>query len=295
MGQYDRLGSIGIWSNGWTRAVRGEGGATWSAEYDEAAAEVEALGYGAVWLGQSPGVETAEPVLKATSGLTVATGILNIWNHEAADVAARRAELERAYPGRFLLGLGVSHGVAVERYARPFSAMRDYLAALDAAAEPVPAERRVLAALGPKMLELSRDRAGGAHPYLVTAEHTAKARAILGAGPLLAPEVKVVLDADPDSARAKAREHLALYLALPNYTSNLLRSGFTEEDLAGGGSDRLLDAVFALGDESAVAARTAEFLAAGADHLAIQVVTGDPARPLPLAEWRRLAPVLIEG
>ncbi|SFE08082.1 probable F420-dependent oxidoreductase, MSMEG_4141 family [Actinacidiphila alni] len=294
MGQYDRLGRIGIWNSAWSRAACGEG-LTWTPAYEEAAAEVEALGYGAVWLGSSPGVEAAEPVLKATERLTVATGILNIWNHDAADVAARRAAVERAHPGRFLLGLGVSHSRAVERYAKPYSAMRDYLTGLDEAPEPVPADRRVLAALGPKMLELSRDRAGGAHPYLVTPEHTAKARAILGDGPLLAPEVKVVLDTDLDAARGKAREHLAMYLALSNYTSNLLRSGFTEEDLAGGGSDRLVDAVFVLGDEAAVAARAAEFLAAGADHLAVQVINGDPARPLPLEEWRRLAPALITG
>lgn len=294
MGQYDRLGRIGIWNSGWTAAVNGAG-ATYTAAYDEAAAEVEALGYGAVWLGGSPGVGVAEPLLKATTRLTVATGILNIWNDEATEVASQWAAVERTYPGRFLLGLGVSHGPMIERYARPYSAMVAYLTALDAAPEPVPAERRVLAALGPKMLELSRDRAGGAHPYLVTPEHTAKARAILGAGPLLAPEVKVVLDTDLDAARATARGHLKTYLALPNYTSNLLRSGFTEEDLAGGGSDRLVDAVFAVGDEAVVAARAAEFLAAGADHLAVQVVTGDPARPLPLAEWRRLAPVLIEA
>ncbi|MFJ2633094.1 LLM class F420-dependent oxidoreductase [Streptomyces sp. NPDC087422] len=294
MGQHDRLGRIGIWSGAWTAAVNGAG-VTYTGAYDEAAAEVEALGYGAVWLGGSPGVAVAEPLLKATTRLTVATGILNIWNDEAADVASQWAAVERTHPGRFLLGLGVSHGPLVKRYARPYSAMVDYLAALDAAPEPVPAGRRVLAALGPKMLELSRDRAGGAHPYLVTPEHTAKARAVLGAGPLLAPEVKVVLDTDLESGRAKARDHLKLYLALPNYTSNLLRSGFIEEDLAGGGSDRLVDAVFAVGDESVIAARAAEFLAAGADHLAVQVVTGDPARPLPLAEWRRLAPVLIEG
>jgi probable F420-dependent oxidoreductase len=294
MGHYDRLGRIGIWDRAWTLAVRGDG-ATYTAAYDEAAAEVDELGYGVVWLGSSPGVETAEPLLKATERLVVATGILSIWQHDAADVAARRAALERAHPGRFLLGLGVSHSTLVERYARPYSAMRDFLTALDEAPEPVPAAGRVLAALGPKMLELSRDRAGGAHPYLVTPEHTAKARAVLGADPLLAPEVKVVLDTDPDAARTKAKDHLATYLALPNYTASLLRSGFTEKDLDNGGSDRLLDAVFALGDEAAVAARAAEFFAAGADHLAVQVITGDPARPLPLEEWRRLAPVLIKG
>lgn len=295
MGQRNRLGGIGIWSSGWTKAAEGDG-AAYGSEYDEAAVEVEALGYSAVWLGSSPAVGFAEPLLKVTSRLTVATGVLRIWDYEATEVAAQRAALERAYPGRFLLGIGVSHGPLIgNTYARPYSTMLAYLDGLDAAPEPVPADARVLAALGPKMLELSRDRAAGAHPYLVTPEHTAKARGILGEGPLLAPEFKVVLDTDLDKARTTARGYLQAYLGFPNYTENLLRSGFTEDDLRDGGSDRLVDALFALGDEDAVAARAAEFVAAGADHLAVQVVTGDAGRPLALEEWRRLAQVLIAG
>jgi probable F420-dependent oxidoreductase len=185
----------------------------------------------------------------------------------------------------------VSHAKLADQYRRPYSAMVGYLDALDAAG--VPAGRRVLAALGPKMLKLSRDRAAGAIPYLVTPEHTARAREILGAGPLLAPEFKVVLEQDPDRARTTARNYLAMYLELPNYTDNFLRLGFTEDDVRDGGSDRLVDAVFAWGEESRIRDRIEEFHAAGADHVAIQVVTDDQDRDaLPRQEWRRLAAVL---
>lgn len=291
--QHDRFGRIGIWSGIWSEALRGGGpfrdGPTYTGEFDDAAAELDALGYGTLWLGGSPAVAHAAPLLEAAPRLTVATGILSIWQHTAAEVAQQRAALEARYPGRFVLGLGVSHGSLSEHYARPYSAMREYLSALDCAAEPVPEHARVLAALGPKMLALSRDRAAGAHPYLVTPEHTAQAREILGADALLAPEVKVVLDPDADAAYAVARDYLSRYLALPNYTANLLRLGFGEDDFRGGGSDRLIGAVFAIGDADAVTARLTDFLTAGADHLAVQVVTDDPRRRLPLAQWRRLA------
>jgi probable F420-dependent oxidoreductase len=290
--QADRVGRIGIWSGIWSTALK-EG--TYRAELDDAAAELDALGYGTVWLGSSAGVELADRLVAATPRITVATGILSIWEHEAADVAAQRAELERRHPGRFLLGLGVSHGSLAKDYARPYSAMVDFLDALDSAPEPVPADSRVLAALGPKMLALSRDRAAGAHPYLVTPEHTAQAREILGEGVLLAPELKVVLDTDLDKARTTARNYLAYYLKLPNYAGSLLRLGFSEDDLAGGGSDRLLDAVFAIGDADTIAARVTDFLSAGADHVAVQAVTDDPQHTVPLPQWRRLAEVLPLG
>lgn len=290
MSLQSQVGRIGTWSSAWSNLQRdGEDSA---GELADAAAELEALGYGAVWIGGSPPVRYAAPLLKATSRTVVATGILSIWQHRAADVAAERADLEQRYPGRFLLGLGVSHGHLAARYAHPFSAMRAYLSALDSAADPVPEQARVLAALGPRMLALSRDRAGGAHPYLVTEEHTARAREILGPDALLAPELKVVLDADLPSARDTARRYLRDYLAMPNYTNNLLRSGFGEDDLREGGSDRLLDAVFALGDDDAIAARVEAFLAAGADHVAIQVVTADTRGRLPREAWRRLARAL---
>jgi probable F420-dependent oxidoreductase len=281
----DAVGRYGIWSWG----LRAEDPAA-QQEIPEAAAELEELGYGAVWLGGSSGVQHAVPLIEATSTLTVATGILSIWQYEAADAAARFLELDSAHPGRFLLGLGVSHAKLADQYRRPYSAMVGYLDALTAAG--VPAERVVLGALGPRMLELSRDRAGGAHPYLVTPEHTAAARALLGAGPLLAPELKVVLETDADTARAIAREYLAMYLTLPNYTNEWLRLGFTEDDFTGGGSDRLIDAMYAWGDDARIRDRIDAFHQAGADHVALQIVNGAGPNPLPRAEWRRLAELL---
>ncbi|MFC1413135.1 LLM class F420-dependent oxidoreductase [Streptacidiphilus sp. N1-12] len=285
------LGRFGIWSS----ALQVKGSSA-DGEVLAATQELEKLGYGAVWIGGSSSVRHAAALIAATDSLTVATGILSIWDEEAADVAAQTAELAAAHPGRFLLGLGASHALlAGDRYQRPYSAMVAYLDALDAAPVPVPAEARVLAALGPKMLRLSGERTAGAHPYLVTVEHTAEARAALGPGPLLAPEVKVVLDADPERARSTGRDYLARYLQLPNYTGNLLRLGFSEQDFADGGSDRLVDALFAWGDADAVRARAEEFLAAGADHLALQLVTGGDQPGLPRDGWRRLAELLELG
>lgn len=287
----DDIGTIGIWTA--ALSARRDKGAAERAETVVALAELDELGYGTLWLGGNPGVADAAPVLKATRDLRVATGILSIWEHQAADVAAQFADLDATYDHRFLLGLGVSHAqLAGDAYRRPYSAMKDFLTGLDEAPVPVPAGRRVLAALGPKMLELSRDRAGGAHPYLVTVEHTAQAREILGADALLAPEHKVVLDTDTDRGRRTARNYLAFYLALPNYSNNLLRLGFTEDDLADGGSDRLVDALITVGDVDRVRARTEEFLAAGADHVALQVVTDDPLSAVPSREWRLLAEAL---
>ncbi|MEU6097101.1 LLM class F420-dependent oxidoreductase [Streptomyces sp. NPDC047079] len=281
----EAVGRYGIWSIG----LRAEDAAR-RGELAEAAAELEELGFGAVWLGGSSTVRHAVPLIEATSHLIVATGIQSIWQYEAAETAAHFAELEKTHPGRFLLGLGVSHAKMAQEYRRPYSAMVRYLDALDAAG--VPAGRRVLAALGPRMLELSRDRAAGSHPYLVTTEHTARARGILGDAPLLAPETKVVLDRDPDSARATARETLAFYLELPNYTRALAQFGFTEDDFADGGSDRLVDALFAWGDDDRIRERLESFHAAGADHVAVQVVHGGPRDALPRDAWRRLAELL---
>ncbi|MER6275338.1 LLM class F420-dependent oxidoreductase [Streptomyces sp900105245] len=281
----DRIGRYGVWSVG----LRAEDPSR-HGELAEAAAELQQLGYGAAWLGGSSAARHAVPLLRATSTLMVGTSIQSIWQYEARESAAAFAEVEAAHPGRFLLGLGVSHAKFADQYRRPYSALVAYLDALDEAG--VPAERRVLAALGPKTLELSRDRAAGAVPYLVTAEHTAQARGILGEDALLAPELMVVLETDPARARALAREALSTYLALPNYTDNFLRLGFTEEDIADGGSDRLVDAVFAWGDENRVRDRIDTFRSAGADHLALQVITDSPRDSLPRAEWRRLADLL---
>ncbi|KOG41024.1 LLM class F420-dependent oxidoreductase [Streptomyces resistomycificus] len=281
----ESVGRYGVWSVG----LRSEDPSR-RGELAETAAELEESGFGAVWLGGNSAAQHAAPLLDATSTLTVGTSIQSIWQHEAADSAASFADLESAHPGRFALGLGVSHAKLADQYRRPYSSLVTYLDALDAAG--VPADRRFLAALGPKTLELSRDRAAGAIPYLVTAEHTAYAREILGEGPLLAPELAVVLERDADRARALAREFLALYLSLPNYTNNFLRHGFTEDDLADGGSDRLIDAVFAWGDDETVRARVDTFFEAGADHLALQIVDSEPRDTLPRAAWHRLAALL---
>ena len=224
------------------------------------------------------------------------TGILNIWMHDATEVASEHARIGAAYPERFLLGLGVSHASLVDadgdrRYQRPRTAMVRYLDALDAAVPPVGREDRLLAALGPKMLELARDRSAGAHPYLTTPKHTGEARSTLGTGPLLAPEQMVVLDADPANARTVARKALARYLEQPNYTNNLKRLGFTDADLADGGSDHLVDGIIAWGDIAAVAGRVKEHLDAGADHVCLQVLTGAPGA-YPIAQWRQLAAII---
>lgn len=269
----------------------------------EVAAELEALGYGSLWLpevaGRDPFVAAAM-LLDATDRLVLATGIANIYARDAIAMASAQRTLTEAFPDRFLLGLGVSHQVAVEGmrghdYGPPVRTMRAYLDAMDAApwfAIEVPAPtRRVLGALGPKMLALAGSRAGGAHPYLVTPEHTAMARGILGDGPLLVPEQKAVLETDASAARAIGRRMLATYLSLPNYTNNLRRLGFGDDDLADGGSDRLVDALVAWGDEEAIAARVAAHRDAGADHVCVQVL-GAGFTDLPLDQWRRLAPAL---
>ncbi len=278
-----RIGRVGVWSNLLTTAP----GAA------EAVAELAELGYGAVWLGGSSDVTQAAPLVAGSDGIVLATGILNIWQHGAAEVAARHAALWAEHPGRFLLGLGASHAALVPGYHKPYSAMCEYLDGLDAAVPPAPQTQRVLAALGPRMLTLSKDRAAGAHPYLVPVEHTATARALLGAGPLLAPELMVVALTDRDQAHTVARQALERvgYLRLPNYARSLTRLGFAEDDLAGGGSDRLIDALIAWGEPERIAQRVREHHQAGADHVAIQVLTATPDQ-LPLAEWRELAPAL---
>ncbi|MFG2117623.1 LLM class F420-dependent oxidoreductase [Streptomyces sp. NPDC048710] len=281
----ESIGRYGVWSVG----LRSEDPAR-RGDIAEAAAELEQLGYGAAWLGGSSAARHAAPLLEATSRLVIGTSIQSIWQYEADASAAAFAEAESAHPGRFLLGLGVSHAKLADQYRRPYSALVTYLDALDAAG--VPAGHRVLAALGPKTLELSRDRAAGAIPYLVTPEHTARDREILGEEPLLAPEFGVVWETEPVRARTLARDHLALYLALPNYTNSFLRIGFTEDDLTGGGSDRLVDALYAWGDENRIRDRINAFHEAGADHVAIQVVDGGSRDALPREAWRRLASVL---
>lgn len=262
--------------------------------------ELAALGFDALWVpggGANDILEVARDVLGASDRIVFASGILNIWMHDPLDVARDVASLSLAYPDRFLLGLGVSHQDLVERaterrYERPYSVMVDFLDALDGAPTPPPRSARALAALGPRMLKLAATRSLGAHPYCVPVAHTAVARALLGEGPLLAPELKVVLERDPDTARSIARSHLARYLASPNYANNLLRLGYDAADLELGGTDAVVDSLVAWGGPDAVAARLAAHLSAGADHVCIQVLTADNSH-FPLAEWRSLAPSII--
>jgi probable F420-dependent oxidoreductase len=244
------------------------------------AAGLEQLGYGAVWVGGSPAGDLSVPdvLLAATRDLVVATGIVNIWQDDAATVARSYHRLEGRYPGRFLLGIGAGHREASAEYVRPYDALQRYLDVLDGAGVPV--ARRVLAALGPRVLRLAAERAAGAHPYLTTPDHTREAHGILGADRVLAPEQKAVLDADPDAARQLVRPVLAMYLGLSNYVANFRRLGFTDADFADGGSDRLVDALVAHGDPATVARRIVEHLDAGADHVAVQLLTPPGADPL---------------
>jgi probable F420-dependent oxidoreductase len=289
------IGRVGIW----TFALELQP----AAKAQEAAAEIESLGYRALWIPEAMGREAlthAGLLLAGTKRLTIATGIANVWARDAMTMAAGQKTLDEAYPGRFLLGVGVSHAPLVEgmrghRYEKPLSFMRRYLDAMDAApflaARPSQPSRRVIGALAPKMLSLAAQRADGAHPYFVPPEHTARAREIMGPGPLLAPEQAVVLETDPSAARAIARAHMELYLRLPNYTNNLRSLGFGDDDLRDGGSNRLVDAIVAWGDVDAIVARVRAHHAAGADHVCIQVLPADP-RALPLPGWRTLAPAL---
>ncbi|MEJ3651729.1 LLM class F420-dependent oxidoreductase [Actinomycetes bacterium KLBMP 9759] len=255
----------------------------------ELAKEVEALGFGTVWIGSSPsgGLALAEAMIAATDRLTVATGIVNMWATPAAEAAASYHRIEAAYPGRFLLGVGIGHPEQSTEYRSPYTTIVEYLDELDAA--EVPVERRVLAALGPKVLQLAAERTAGAHPYLTTPEHTREARAQLGAGVLLAPEHKVVLDTDAERARSVGRPYVDHpYLHLRNYRSNLQRLGWASADLDDGGSDALIDALVAHGDAASIAARLDQHLDAGADHVIVQVIPGDNALPV----LRQLAPAL---
>ncbi|OBF60285.1 LLM class F420-dependent oxidoreductase [Mycobacterium sp. 852002-50816_SCH5313054-b] len=252
------------------------------------AARIEALGYGAVWVGGSPDADLAwvDPALEQTTSLQLATGIVNIWSAPAPAVAESYARIESAHPGRFLLGVGVGHRERTEEYVKPYDALVSYLDALDAAM--VPTSRRVLAALGPRVLQLAAERSAGAHPYLTTPEHTAKAREQLGASVFLAPEHKVVLTTDPEEARAIGRRTADRYLGLSNYVNNWLRLGFTQDDVRKPGSDKLIDAVVAYGTPEAIARRLGEHCEAGADHVAVQVL-GSPDGEALVSALRELA------
>jgi probable F420-dependent oxidoreductase len=285
-----QLSGIGIWS---AQLRYGDAGLI-----AEVAAELDELGYSTLWIPDVGGdvLGAVELLLRSTPSAAIATGILNIWMHEPAEVAARRASWNDEWKRRFVLGLGVSHAPLIDhgnpgRYTRPYSKMVGYLDGLDAADDPVPPDARVLAALRPRMLGLARDRAAGIHPYFVPPEHVERARTIIGADATIAVELAVVLDTTPSSARATARRHTAIYTTLPNYTNNLREFGYEDGDFADGGSDRLVDAIVAWGDVDAVGRRIAAMRDAGADHVCLQVIRPDDETPRP--EWRELAGSLL--
>jgi probable F420-dependent oxidoreductase len=267
------LGPIGVWrTHGLTSPAL--------------AAELEKLGYGALWLGSVPDLTESEELLDATETLVLATGIVNVWKIPAEEAARGYHRIAAKHSGRFLLGVGIGHREATAAYAQPYQVLVDYLDALDEAG--VPKERRALAALGPRVLKLSAERTAGAHPYLVNPEHTRSAREVMGEGALLAPEQKVLLGTDRAAVRAAGNPVLRRYLGMANYISNLRRLGFDDEDFAGDGSDRLFDAVIVHGGVEQVAAGLRAHLDAGADHVALQVLGEDD----PLPAYRELAAAL---
>jgi probable F420-dependent oxidoreductase len=277
-----QLGRIGIWSSYRPFGIERAG---------EAAKLAEQLGYATWWVGASPHLPDIRPVLEATSVLVAATGILNVWISDAAETAAADAALRAEFPGRFMLGIGIGHPEATSDYRRPLTTMRAFLDGLDASPTPPPVEDRCLAALRPKMVELAAERAAGAHTYFVPVEHTRSARERLGSGKLVAPELACVVDTDPVRAKAVARDYAKMYLALRNYTQNLLGSGFGEADIADGGSDRLIDAIIPQGSAEQIAEVVRAHLDAGADHVCLQPL-GEEG--IPRKSWTALAKVLVD-
>ena len=282
----------------------------WTAQFDfhpaglviDTVQELEEIGYGSLWLGENVGREPISQsalLLGRTRRLVVATAVANIWARDPLSTLAAQQTLSEAYPDRFILGLGVSHRRLVNdvrrlQYRAPLEAMTAYLTAMDELSVSYRAVRaghtaRMIGALGPRMLRLASTMADGAHTYLVAPEHTAYARQVLGPAALLVPEQAVVLETDKATARGIARRHVRRYLSLPSYTENLRRAGFTTDDFDRGGSDRLIDAVVAWGDEAQVSDRIEQHRQAGADHVCIQVLDPD-SRGLPIEQWRRLSP-----
>lgn len=290
-----RVKRVGVWSTALDSVAPAQAG--------EYAAELEELGYGSLWFGEAYGREaftSAALLLAATETLIVGTGIANVYGRDAVTGNAASRTLHSAYPGRLVVGWGISHGPIVERmrghsYGKPLTTMREYLEALDAApylaAGPEGGPPRVLAALRPKMIELSASHADGAHPYLVTPEHTRRAREILGTGPLLCVEQAVVLSSDREDFLRRAHWHLEIYTGLPNYRGSWEAQGFSEQDFVRGGSERLKEAMVAWGEAGRIAERVSEHLQAGADHVVIQAL-GESPFEVPAEPWRELAPVL---
>jgi probable F420-dependent oxidoreductase len=277
-----QLGRYGVWT---TYAAIGEDNAA------GAAALVQDLGFGTFWLGGSPRLPTVRPLLTGADRITVATGIVNVWSYDPTDLAAEYAQLAPDFGDRLLVGIGIGHPEATSDYRRPLSTMRAFLDGLDEAASPLPADRRCLAALRPKMLAVAAARSRGAHTYFVPVDHTRAARQLLGPAPLVATELACVVDSDPASAREKARAYARRYLSLTNYTQNLREFGFTDQDFADGGSDRLIDAIIPHGTAEQIGAVAEAHRQAGATHVCLQPVgvTG-----LPRAEWTALAKTLAQ-
>jgi len=284
------LGRVGIWASALRRGARD--GAI------DAAREIESLGFRAAWIpgGEEGMGERFVDLLACTHALVFGVGVVNIWKHSAAEAAAAFNAATHEAPGRLFLGVGIGHRPLLEadspaQRAGPLDSVRAYLDGLDAAIRAIPRSERFLGALGPRMLRLAAERTAGAHPYLVTPQHTRDARLAMGRDALLAPEQHVVLDSDPVRARALARQWMAVYLGLPNYIANFHRMGFADEDLARGGSDRIVDALVAWGDAHDIVHRLQQHLEAGANHVALQVLCPD-RMTFPKATWRTLARVL---
>jgi probable F420-dependent oxidoreductase len=272
----ERLGSIGVW-----RSI--------DLVDAELATGIEHLGYGAIWLGGSPTSDLRGPqrLLESTATIRIATGVVNIWNSDAAELAASFHRVEALFPGRLLLGIGSGHREATPERARPIDAMNEFLDVLDE--HDVPLERRVLSAMGPRMVTVAAERSAGTHPYLTIPSQTAEARATLGASALVAPEQTVALSMDVESARSTGRAFLRTYLGLQNYLSTMRRGGFSEEDIAAGGSDRLVDSIVRHGDAGTIARAAREHLDAGADHVCLQVL---PTTENPLQALQQVADML---
>jgi probable F420-dependent oxidoreductase len=273
------LGRFGVWTGGGPVSP-------------SVAVEIENLGYGAVWVSSSApdDLSWVDPIFEQTTTLKAATGIINIWSSPAGPVAEAFHRVDQNHPGRFLLGIGAGHREAISGWDKPYDALLAYLDELDRYG--VPADRRVLAALGDGVLKLAGRRSAGAHPYLTTPEHTAHAREVMGQTAFLAPEHKVVLSTAVETSRALGRDALDLYLGLNNYRNSWKRLGFTDADVTKPGSDTLVDAVIAYGTADQIAERLQQHVAAGADHVAIQVIETDELVPVlsALAPALRLSP-----
>jgi probable F420-dependent oxidoreductase len=274
------FGKFGAWTS-YRRIGKGNAG--------EAARAVEDAGLGTLWLGGSPRLEETRPLLEGSERIVVGTSIVNIWGYDPADLVREYAALEADFPGRLCVGIGVGHPEATSDYKRPLSNLEAFLDGIDAAAEPIPTERRIIAALGPKMLTMSARRSLGTIPYFTSVDHTRFARETVGPDALVIPEIACVLDEDVERARAAAREYASLYLGLSNYTNALLEHGFEQADIEDGGSDRLIDHVIPHGTAEDIAAAARAHVEAGADHVALQTIGTDG---VPADEWSKLAAAL---